>query len=266
MDLAQNLENAVGWVYVHPEARGRGLGREIAAPMLDLAEEDGRIRIAFGVIEGRPEENLAARAGLRAAYREQLNRLSFQALDWSLMESWMERAVERASEYELVFLPSPIPEEHLQAFCDLALVMNTAPREDFEEEDEVMTPEMWRDIEAKEESRAFDILTYVARHRPSGAFAGFTTAVFHRLRPDLVWQMETAVDPAHRDRGLGRWVKAAMALKIRSEYPSVQRVETFNAGSNAPMLSINVEMGFKPVFTQTMWQGDLTVLREKLSV
>ncbi|HEX6145239.1 MAG TPA: GNAT family N-acetyltransferase [Acidimicrobiia bacterium] len=265
MDREQNLENAFGWVYVHPDHRGSGHGREVASPMLDAAEKDGRIRFAFELNEGRPEEELLKRAGMKSAYREQLSRLSFPDVDWSLMELWVKKAEERAGDYELLYLPSPIEEEHLQALCDLHLVMNTAPREDYEEEDEITTPELWRDIEAKEERKSRDVLTYVARHE-SGEFAGYTTVVFHRLQPDLVWQWDTGVDPKHRNKGLGRWVKAAMALRLRSDYPSVRRIDTFNAGSNRPMLNINIEMGFKPVLVQNVWQGDLATLRERLSV
>lgn len=266
MDLEQSLENAFGWVYVHPTHRGLGHGREIATPMFDAVQADGRTRFAFELNDGRPEEPLARRAGMKPAYREQLSRLSFPDVDWALMESWVDRAAERASDYELRYLPSPIGEEHLAAFCDLTFIMNTAPREDYEEEDEVLTPEIWRDVEAKGAVRAQDILTYVAVDKPSGEFAGFTTVAYHRLQPDLVSQWDTGVDPAHRNKGLGRWLKAAMALKLRSEYPDVKRIDTFNAGSNEAMLRINVEMGFKPVLIQNVWQGDLATLRKKLSV
>jgi GNAT superfamily N-acetyltransferase len=183
-----------------------------------------------------------------------------------MMELWVKRAEERASDYELLFMPSPMPEEHLEAFCNLWQVMNTAPREDYEEDDEVLTPEMLRDMEAKDEARAKDNLLYVARHKPTGTFAGFTGVTCHRLRPDLVWQGDTGVDPEHRNKGLGRWLKAAMALELRESQPDVRRIDTYNAGSNAPMLSINIEMGFKPIMIETVWQGDLAMLREKLSV
>jgi mycothiol synthase len=266
LDLEQNLENAFGWLYVAPGHRGQGHGREIAGPMLDFAEDSGRVRLGVEIHEGRPEESLAARAGMRAAYREQRNRLSFPEVDWELMQSWMSRASERAAEYELLFLPSPMAEEHLDDFCRLTFVMNSAPRDDYEEEDEVLTPEIWRDLEAKEELRQRDVLTYVARHEPSGAFAGYTTVVCHRLQPDLVWQWDTGVDPAHRNRGLGRWLKAGMAMRLRSDFPEVRRIDTFNGGSNRPMLQINDEMGFKPLLTQTVWQGELTLIRERLSV
>jgi hypothetical protein len=57
-----------------------------------------------------------------------------------------------------------------------------------------------------------------------------------------------------------------MAMKLREHYPEARRIDTYNAGSNAPMLSINVEMGFKPIMIQTVWQGDLPTRRRRLSV
>jgi GNAT superfamily N-acetyltransferase len=266
LDLVQNLENGFGWVYVHPHHRGAGNGRAMAAPMLDFAQEDGRTRFACAINEGAPEEALLARAGLKSAYREKVSRLDFQALDWALMESWVARAAERASDYELLLMKSPVEDEHIEALCRLMGVMNTAPREDYVEEEETMTAEMWRDIEQTMAARSQEILTYVARHRPSGRFAGFTNVGYKNLQPDLVEQWDTGVDPAHRNLGLGRWVKGAMALHLREHYPSVQRIDTQNAGSNAPMLNINVEMGFKPILIQNVWQGDLATLRESLSV
>ena len=266
LDLVENLENAFGWVFVHPLHRGSGYGRAIATAMADAAQADGRTRMAVAIPDGRSEEGLAKRAGMKSAYREKVSRLIFDEIDWELMESWMSRAAERASEYELLFLRSPVEDEYLEAFCDLMFVMNTAPREDYIEEEETMTPEIWRDIESKMALTGRDILSYVARHEPTGQFAGYTTVGQKRLQPDLVDQWDTGVDPKHRNKGLGRWVKAAMALKIREMYPNVRRIDTENVGSNAPMLSINVEMGFKPILIQNVWQGDLATVRKNLGI
>jgi GNAT superfamily N-acetyltransferase len=266
LDLTQNLENAYGGVYVHPRRRGEGLGREITTPMFDAIEADGRTRFALEINQGRAEEVLAARAGMKPALTEKRSRLSLPDLDWSLMDRWVKKAEERASDYELLFFAGSVPDEHLEAFCGLTSVMNTAPRDDLEEEDEIITPEIWRDVEAKERARRTDILSYVARHKPTGGLAGFTTVFCPRLRPDLIWQGDTGVDPAHRNRGIGRWLKAAMALRIKESHPEARRIDTYNAGSNAPMLSINLEMGFRPIMIETVWQGDLATLRDRLSV
>jgi mycothiol synthase len=266
MDLEQNLQNGFGWVYLHPGHRGRGLMRALTAPMLDTLEQHGRTRFATVVVEGRPEGELAKRAGLEHALTEKRSRLDFRDVDWDLMGAWVERAAERASDYELLFLPSPIPDEHVAAFCDVFAVMNTAPLEDFEQEDEVLTPEVLRDYDTTDLARGVQNLTYVAVHKPTGQFAGFTNVKYQHLHPEQVWQHDTGVDPAHRNRGLGRWLKAAMALELRSTYPEVRRIDTHNAGSNVPMLNINIEMGFRPILVENIWQGSLATLRERLSV
>jgi len=62
------------------------------------------------------------------------------------------------------------------------------------------------------------------------------------------------VHPDHRHRGLARWVKAAMLLRIRDERPATTALRTSNAWSNAPMLAINDALGFHTVSTRTEWQ------------
>lgn len=266
MDREQNTHTGHGWVLVHPDRRHRGLGRAIATPVLDTFEEEGRTTFTTDITAGRAEEAILERAGLKAAYEERRSRLTLGELDWSLMDDWITRAPERAGEYELIYLEYPLPEEFVQRVCDLFLIMNTAPREELEQEDEVMTPEMLRDIEAKQKARGRTMMIYVAAHRPSGHWAGYTTIAHQSLQPHLAWQWDTGVHPDHRNKGLGRWLKAQMIKKLHYEYPDVRMVDTENAGSNEPMLNINVAMGFKPIQISNFWQGDVATLRERLRI
>jgi hypothetical protein len=55
-----------------------------------------------------------------------------------------------------------------------------------------------------------------------------------------------------------------MIDKVVKEFPLVLRVDTYNAGSNEPMLAINVEMGFRPIHIARAWQGSLATARERL--
>ena len=68
------------------------------------------------------------------------------------------------------------------------------------------------------------------------------------------WQLFTGVDPSARGRGLGKWVKAAMLLRLHELHPELVHVTTDNAGSNAAMLGINVRLGFKPFREETSYQ------------
>jgi hypothetical protein len=63
---------------------------------------------------------------------------------------------------------------------------------------------------------------------------------------------------------LGHWLKAEMMNKILMERPEVEFVRTGNANSNAPMLKINTEMGFKPYIANTIWQVDTAQVEKYL--
>lgn len=261
-DVAQNPENGYGRVHVHPEKRGRGLARAIATPVLDHLEANGRTRFDTWVKKGDPAEQILRHIGLRPAYEEKRSRLVIADLDMDLMESWIGSASARASDYDLVYYRSPLPDDVVQKFCDLAFIMNTAPREDFEEDDWILTPENWREMEENVIESSCQMHNLIAVHQPTGDFAGYTQIKTQDFQPELAWQWDTGVDPAHRNKGLGRWLKAAMIKRMLESYPELERVDTFNAGSNEPMLNINVAMGFAPVHISTTWQGPLATVRE----
>lgn len=263
VETEQNLENGFGRIHVHPDHRGRGFARTIAGPMFDYLEGLGRVRFDTWVKKDEPVEDLLAGLGLKPVYGEKRSRLKISELDIDLMGHWISRALERASDYELRYHQSPLPEYLVDDFCDLAYIMNTAPREDYEVEDEVLTPQMWRDTEKSVAESKCQLHNLIAVHKTSGAFAGYTQIKTQDLQPDLAWQWDTGVHPDHRNKGLGRWLKAELIRRIVDEFPEVSRVDTFNAGSNEPMLNINVEMGFAPVHISNTWQGDLATVRER---
>jgi hypothetical protein len=70
-------------------------------------------------------------------------------------------------------------------------------------------------------------------------------------------QGDTGVEPAHRNLGLGRWIKATTALRLLKDRPTTEVVETWNSGVNAPMLRINDAMGYRPVAEWQEWRLDI---------
>ena len=266
MNLEQDLDNGFGWIYVRPADRGRGHARRLAGALFDRLQEEGRRRFVTYVTDGFPAEELVKRAGLRPVYREKRSRLVVDRVDMDMMRRWIERASERAADYRLVELRAPFPDEVLEKYCDLLFQMNTAPMEDFEREDELITPEIWREQEKLNAEASYDFLTFVAVHTPTGDVVGSTSVLTDELYPEQAWQWETVVHPDHRNKGLGRLLKASMLERIAAQCPRVERIDTWNAGSNEPMLNINLAMGYAPILVTNTYQGDLTSAREKLGV
>jgi mycothiol synthase len=244
--------------------RRRGVGRALFLRGMDALESEGRSKLIVDIPDRSPGESVARRAGLKRVFRERINQLLVSDIDWELMDSWIDAAADRAGDYELVFWQPPFPEDQLEEWCRICDVMNTAPIDDFDLEETVMTPEKWRSIETNLDARGYVIRSAIAVHEPTGRFAGLTTLMAQRHRPEIAQQDDTVVDPGHRDRGLGRLLKASMAKRFLAEFPDVTRINTGNAGSNAPMLKINEEMGFRTILDISAWQGDINVARASL--
>jgi mycothiol synthase len=132
-------------------------------------------------------------------------------------------------------------------------VMNTAPKAKGVD-DIAVTPDQVRANQEAHIRRGGWGWTVCACHEPSGRLVGFTELSGFSYRPWLAEQGDTGVHPDHRNRGLGRWMKAVNGLRLLDEKPEVSVLETWNADVNAPMLSINDTMGFRPVAEWQEWR------------
>ena len=262
IDTNREDENVFGMVFVRPDARGRGYARPLARAVVDAADEIGRNVFVAEVVDGGPESALVDAIGLKPVLQERISRLRVADIDRDLMQTWIDRAAERASNYEVVIYESPLPDDVVGKYVVLHGVMNTAPLEDLEEAPETLTVEHWQAMEKGHATAGETILTCIAVHRPSGEYAGFTELKYQSKHPVEGHQHDTGVDPEHRNKGLGRWIKAANVLEFTERFPDVQWIDTGNAGSNEPMLNINYEMGFKTECVIQVYQGSIDLVRK----
>lgn len=247
-------------VGVRPDARRQGLGTSLLAAVAERAVELGRYRLLGRTTPGNAGEAYAAAVGARPGLVEHQNRVATAALDRQMLEKWLDRAEERASAYSLVAFDDHCPDELVEGYVEALRAMNDAPMDD-EMDDFIFTVDELRDIEASMEAKGTTIWTVLARHDETGEIGGLTAFYFGRHQRWLVEQGDTGVLAAHRDRGLGRWLKAANLLRVLDERPDVTTVETWNAGSNAAMLGINHALGFGKVAPWTsQWLDPRTLL------
>lgn len=260
----ENQHLAWGDVTVAADHRGQGLGRALAGPVIDAAEEDGRTVLAFGAERDHPSVGFCRRLAGEPRITERISRLLLDEVDRVLVDEWIKKAPDRAEGYELGGFDGACPPEHVEAFAKAIAVMNTAPREDFEIEDEQTTPEMVE--EWAKSNPALGITPWVrwAIHGETGEIAGYTETMHDRWKPWEVNQGDTGVWPQHRERGLGRWLKADMLARVLDECPDARWIDTGNAGSNRAMLAINDTLGFRPILWWQAWQAEIGQVRSAL--
>ena len=243
--------------------RRKGYTRLLLEKVLAFAEKYGRTLLTSRTNSFVPEgQGFAERVGATRGLASATNQLLLGDVDRDLLSQWVNPADAR---FEMGFWGSRYPDADLHAVAELFNVMNTAPRDDLEQDDEQTTPEELREGEAYDLARGVKRWVLYVRHKPSGRLAGFTETYWYPEDPENLEQDDTGVLPEYRGNGLGKWLKAAMIQKVLAERPSVRRIRTGNANSNAPMLAINHKLGFKVYRSETIWQLEIAKLKDYLS-
>jgi GNAT superfamily N-acetyltransferase len=209
-------------------------------------------------------EAFMTRIGAEKGLETHTNQLRITDLDTGLVANWLNRYQGNITEFELGFWDGAYPEEKIQEVAELYELTNQQPFGNLEIEDMHMTPEQLRQIEKNMFARGNQRWTFYVIDHTTGKFAGYTETVWNPNRPELLRQDMTGVFPQFRNKGLGRWLKANMLDKVLKERPQVKYVRTGNADTNAAMLKINNELGFKPYTADFLWQVELNKVRDYL--
>ena len=147
------------------------------------------------------------------------------------------------------------PDDLLEDRADLAARMSTdPPLGDMDWRPEVWDAQRVRDTYADLEARGFAVVGAGAVHEATGRMIAFSEVGRDRRTPTIAYQMDTIVDPDHRGHRLGIVVKAANIRAVEAAMPEVDRVQTWNALENGPMLRVNRLMGFVPLALYPLWQ------------
>jgi hypothetical protein len=76
-------------------------------------------------------------------------------------------------------------------------------------------------------------------------------------QPARAHQHDTSVAAAHRGHRLGLLLKAEMVLWLAAVEPGVETVDTWNAESNAHMISVNEQLGYRVMGREVQYQRRL---------
>jgi GNAT superfamily N-acetyltransferase len=253
--MEQNQHLAQFDISILPELRRQGWGKRLLALAMPAVKRENKRLLMSNTNSNVPAgEAFMKRLGAEMGLAMRVNQLKLAELNRALVSEWVMRAPERAVEFELGSWLGPYPDAVLPAIADLMNVMNDQPRDNMDVEDMHFTPEHIKQMEEGMVKRGFEHWTLYVRDRATGELAGFTDVVWNPEKPELVNQGNTGVWPKYRNKGLGRWLKAAMLEKILHDRPQAKYIRTSNAYSNEPMLKINDELGFKEYMANLTWQ------------
>lgn len=253
LPMMDNTEKAWLGVDVDPAAQGNGYGRELLAAVEQVAIDRGRTellaetKLPFEEVTTHRNRRFAEAAGYDFSNVEIVRHLDLPVPGVDL-DRWAAQAAVKHAGFRIETHLGRLPEELLESFLTIfgQLVVD-APTGESDWEEEVMTPERFRDQETMlvESGRRMWCTVAVA---PDGTVAAYSTISVPPAggRTDAS-QWGTFVGREHRGHRLGLATKVANLRAVQEAHPEIRRIVTQNAESNDYMVSINVDMGFEAI-------------------
>jgi GNAT superfamily N-acetyltransferase len=253
-------------IIVHPDFRQIGLGKQLLGLIAEAAEADKRSLLLTDTNDRVPAgEAFMLRIGAKRGLEGHVNQLRIEELNQNLIRNWLEQGGKNEGEFEIGIWEGEYPEEKLDEIVQLIELTNQQPLGDLAIEEMHFTPEQLREMEKMDLARGNLRYTFYVLEKATGKFAGYTETVWNANRPEILRQDMSGVFPQFRGKGLGRWLKAAMLERMLKIHPEIKFVRTQNADTNAAMLRINNELGFKPYMTSILWQMEINQVLDYLN-
>jgi GNAT superfamily N-acetyltransferase len=249
-----------GWARldVHPDHRRRGHGTALLDHFIAYARGRGRTELSLsthmtwedGVERSKAGQLFLEKHGFKLALTVINRRCAVDALDADTEQALLEKVQAAAGdEYEIISWIGRTPEELVETMARIdSTIMAEVPLGDFDLEPETVDAELKHAKADRNEAMGLKLVQTVARHRGNGEVVANTCVFIHDDGefPDA-YQGITIVDKDHRGHRLGLLLKIVNLRLVRENFPQIRAIWTDNADVNAPMIDINVTLGYEIV-------------------
>jgi GNAT superfamily N-acetyltransferase len=237
--------------------RRTGVGSRLLEAVIERARHDGR-RLLSSMILGDAEtgESAGTAFATKHGFVRKLVELH-QVLELPLTEERLAELDRPVAGYEIVQWREHTPDEWVEQFADALSAMSVdVPTGELDQEPARWTPERLREAEARRLKQGRFCHTTVAVDA-DGQLAAYTQMGGGTNDPGRLYQWDTFVRPEHRGRRLGLAVKVPNFRSLQSGLDGPAVLHTWNAITNAPMIAVNAQLGFRPVAQRTDWELEL---------
>jgi GNAT superfamily N-acetyltransferase len=250
-DDGTNADTLACQIRVLPEHRRRGIATMLLRRAADLASDLGRKRLQGFIFDTVPASQAFVRAiGARETLDFHENVVQIADIDLDLLQDWAEQGPQHAPGYSVRLIEGLWPEEYFDDIAQLFFILerDMPTSEAFE-------PRAWNAERVRELqdhwAQGVDSLSTLAIDDASGRVVGMSDMIRRKADPATWIVTTTMVNPEHRGKSLGKWVKSAINLAALERWEGGVYQETGNAFVNEPMLAINQAMGFEHELTMT---------------
>src|SRR5437868_7956740 len=204
--------------YVRVEERRKGIASSWLPVIIRLMDELGATVVGIDADQAAGH-GFAKWLGAEPKVTELESRLRLSDVDWPMMRRWSEEGARRSPETKLEVYVGPLPEAMWAGFAtQRSILLNTMPFENLDIGDIVVTPEKLREY-YETAALTGEVPHEVLTREPDGSISAMTDVSWYPYKRTLLGQQFTGVRPDARGRGLGKWIKAAMLLHLRDQYP-----------------------------------------------
>ncbi|CAM3380221.1 GNAT family N-acetyltransferase [Stackebrandtia soli] len=245
-------------IFVHPGARGHGVGRTLLREVARRAAVEGRGTIGVEVIATTPAVDFYDRLGFSRAVVENRHLLAMDRVDWDAVSANAGRV---AAGYRLEYHHDGLPDGLLERYAAIKATLKAEPATNIGAWRGSADVQRLRDSLETLKARGLRSHLVVAINEPTGAVVGLTELVVAAQRPTRGDQYDTVVAPEHGSYGLGLAMKARMLTELREHEPQLRDVQTWTAIDGDPHAHVDAELGFR---NDVQWYEYETVVSDVL--